>query len=86
MYVLFFYILDEKNNCPIVCDQNHIESCPFGIDTDRNECPKNSNCQCRSLCTKVNCPQRKICIMRAKQCQDEICLPIPICMLKKFFF
>lgn len=56
-----------------------ILSCPFGVQTDIDGCPKTSQCLCKSPCEQVHCLLNEICIMRPKKCQDETCLPVPVC-------
>ncbi|KAI1726346.1 kunitz/Bovine pancreatic trypsin inhibitor domain-containing protein [Ditylenchus destructor] len=69
----------NRRTCPIECDNSQIEACPFGIEMDADGCPRTSQCLCKSPCDQIQCPHGQSCIMRHRQCQEEICLPVPVC-------
>ncbi|KAI6180854.1 hypothetical protein M3Y98_00765900 [Aphelenchoides besseyi] len=62
-----------------VCKDELTLTCPFGLDLDRNGCPKTSQCRCRNPCDFVDCPADEICLLRSRDCAEEVCLPVPIC-------
>jgi hypothetical protein len=72
-------ILAEKRKCPVECSEELTVTCPFGLDLDSNGCAKTSQCRCRNPCDQVDCPQNEICLLRSRDCLEEICLPVPGC-------
>uniref|UniRef100_A0A915CU01 Uncharacterized protein n=1 Tax=Ditylenchus dipsaci TaxID=166011 RepID=A0A915CU01_9BILA len=71
-------VCSNRKRCAIECDEV-LSACFFGLEVDSDGCPKTSNCLCRSPCDEVQCPSNQLCIMRPRECREQVCLPVPTC-------
>ncbi|TMS37456.1 hypothetical protein L596_004385 [Steinernema carpocapsae] len=71
-------VCSNRKACPISCDDRST-ICPFGLDTNKDGCARDSNCRCRNPCDSVQCPKDYTCLLRPRTCRDQTCLPYPTC-------
>ncbi|CAD5219044.1 unnamed protein product [Bursaphelenchus okinawaensis] len=68
-----------RRDCIIQCSLDEVNNCPMGLDLNSEGCPKTSQCKCYNPCNQVECPESEVCILRQKECDDDVCLPVPVC-------
>ncbi|KAI6229091.1 hypothetical protein M3Y99_01149400 [Aphelenchoides fujianensis] len=75
-----FDVCETKHReCQVECSDELTLTCPFGLDLDAQGCPRTSQCRCRNPCDQVDCPGDEICLLRSRDCAEDVCLPVPAC-------